>query len=85
MPFRLRQQIRRWVSETGVLVIDDTSQPKQGLHSVGVARQYCGVLGKIANCQSIVTWHWAAPGLHWPLAALLYLPAVWTDDPARMT
>jgi SRSO17 transposase len=85
--FRLRQLMGGRVrgGEAGVLVLDDTSLPKKGSHSVGVARQYCGALGKIANCQSIVTWHWSASGLHWPLAAQLYLPAVWTEDAVRMT
>lgn len=81
---RLREQMKGRAAAGGVLVLDDTSLPKQGHHSVGVARQYCGALGKIANCQSIVTWHWAGPGRHWPLAAQLYLPAAWTDDAARM-
>jgi len=65
-------------------VLDDTSLPRKAAIR-GRARQYCGALGKIANCQSIVTWHWSASGLHWPLAAQLYLPAVWTEDAVRMT
>jgi len=68
----------------GILVLDDTSLPKKGTHSVGVARQYCGALGKVANCQSVVSWHFAGENLHFPLAGELYLPKVWTDDSARM-
>lgn len=66
------------------LVLDDTSLPKKGTHSVGVARQYCGALGKIANCQALVSVHCAAEGFHFPLNAELYLPKAWTDDPERM-
>lgn len=68
----------------GVLVLDDTSLPKKGGHSVGVARQYCGALGKVANCQSVVSWHFSCKQAHFPVNAELYLPREWTDDVPRM-
>ena len=67
----------------GVLIIDGTSFPKQGHYSVGVGRQYCGALGKVANCQVAVTaalW----TGLRgYLLGAALYLPEAWLTDAAR--
>lgn len=70
--------------EPGVLILDDTSLPKKGIHSVGVSRQYCGALGKVSNCQSIVSWHFANKKYHFPLLAELYLPQSWTGDCTRM-
>lgn len=67
----------------GMLVIDDTSFPKQGKHSVGAARQYCGALGKIANCQVATTALLWAKGRAWMLGATLYLPKEWTRDRPR--
>ena len=67
----------------GVLIIDSTSFPKQGPHSVGVARQYCGALGKIANCQVTVTAALWTGTRAWLLGALLYLPQSWTEDATR--
>src|SRR5918999_1956309 len=68
----------------GLIVVDDTSFPKQGRHSVGVARQYCGALGKRANCQVAVSLHYAAPEGDYPLALRLYLPESWTGAPERL-
>lgn len=79
-----RVMLRRRRGRRARLVLDDTTLPKQGKRSVGVARQYCGALGKVANCQSIVTWHYADEGLHFPLLGELYLPQVWTTDAERM-
>jgi SRSO17 transposase len=68
----------------GIFVIDDTTFPKQGNHSVGVQRQYCGALGKRANCQCAVSVHYVAPKGHYPLDMRLYLPDSWLEDPARL-
>jgi SRSO17 transposase len=68
---------------TGLLAIDDTGLPKQGRHSVGVQRQYCGALGKIGNCQIAVSSVLIADDRTWPLAFDLYLPQAWLTDDAR--
>src|SRR5256885_1382188 len=68
----------------GVFVVDDTTFPKAGQHSVGVQRQHCGALGKKANCQCAVSLHYVAPKGHYPLAMRLYLPESWLGDPARL-
>ena len=64
-------------------IIDDTSFPKKGEHSVGVHHQYCGQLGKQANCQVAVTLSIANHHASLPIAYQLYLPRAWSDDAAR--
>ena len=66
-----------------VLIVDGAALPKQGAHSVGVARQYCGALGKRANCQVLVSLTLARGEVPVPLALRLYLPEAWASDPAR--
>jgi SRSO17 transposase len=66
-----------------VYLLDATSFPKQGTHSVGVARQYCGALGKTANCQVAVSLHLGTDTTSVPLTWALYLPERWATDPAR--
>src|ERR671910_1239460 len=66
-------------------IIDDTGFPKQGRHSVGVARQYCGQLGKQDNCQVAVSLSVANDDASLPIAWRLYLPEAWAEDPARRT
>ena len=65
------------------LIVDDTGMPKKGRHSVGVARQYCGQLGKQDSCQVAVSLSAANEHASLPLAYRLYLPREWVDDPAR--
>jgi SRSO17 transposase len=64
-------------------VIDDTGFPKKGTHSVGVARQYSGTLGKIGNCQVAVSLHYATDDAAVPLDFALYLPEEWLDEEHR--
>jgi SRSO17 transposase len=64
-------------------IIDDTGFPKKGKHSVGVARQYCGQLGKQDNCQIAVSLSVANHHGSLPIAYRLYLPKEWATDPAR--
>jgi SRSO17 transposase len=68
--------IRYWI-------VDDTAFPKKGTHSVGVARQYCGALGKQDNCQVAVSLSVANDRASLPIAYRLYLPETWANDPAR--
>lgn len=63
--------------------MDDTALPKQGKHSVGVKRQHCGVLGKQANCQVLVSLTLAHKEVPVPIALRLYLPEDWAQDKAR--
>lgn len=77
-----RKVEQEFVSEAYWLV-DEVSFPKQGKHSVGVDRQYCGALGKTANCQVAVTLDLGTEESSAPLDWALYLPKAWIDDPVR--
>ena len=79
----LAHKIVDTLSEPEVWMIDETSFPKAGECSVGVARQYCGVLGKIANCQVAVSLHWSTAEMSCPVLWRLYLPREWVEEPER--
>ena len=76
-------EISRHARAPEVLLIDDTGYPKQGMHSVGVARQYCGQLGKQDNCQVAVSVSVANEAYSLPVGYQLYLPEVWAKDASR--
>jgi SRSO17 transposase len=80
---RLAEKVVDLLAEPEVWMIDETSFPKAGEASVGVARQYCGALGKIANCQVAVSLHWSTCEASCPLGWRLYLPQSWLATPAR--
>jgi SRSO17 transposase len=83
------RRVSQWVvpamdfSAGGFWIIDDTGFPKKGKHSVGVARQYCGVLGKQDNCQVAVSISVANEQASVPVAYRLYLPKPWAHDSAQ--
>jgi SRSO17 transposase len=82
----VRQQVMPAIERHGAVrawIIDDTGFPKKGTLSVGVARQYCGQLGKQDNCQVAVSLSVANDHASLPIAYRLYLPEAWADDPAR--
>src|SRR5260221_13511324 len=83
---KVREMVLPAIEKDGPIeawIIDDTSFPKQGKHSVGVHHQYCGQLGKQANCQVTVSLSIANHTASLPVAYRLYLPEDWTNDPAR--
>jgi SRSO17 transposase len=80
----LRRHVREELAEPdGVIVIDPSAFPKKGTHSCGVARQWCGRLGKKENCQLGVFLAYVSSKGHAPLDRRLYLPKDWVNDPVR--
>jgi SRSO17 transposase len=84
----LRKEMRRHIGEelgdaNAVLVLDGSGFPKKGEDSVGVARQWCGRLGKVDNCQVGVFLAYSAPGGHALVDTQIYMPKEWTQDDAR--
>jgi SRSO17 transposase len=82
----VRRQVLPAMQKHGPVVawiVDDTGFPKQGKHSVGVARQYCGQIGKHDNCQAAVSLSVSTWSSSLPVAWRLYLPEVWCEDSER--
>jgi SRSO17 transposase len=82
-------KVRAWVlpelnlGRESYWIVDDTGLPKKGSHSVGVAHQYCGQLGKQANCQVAVSLSLSTERGSLPVQWRLYVPESWADDPVR--
>ena len=80
---KVRELVVPAMEKSRVRIVDDTGFVKKGAHSVGVARQYCGRLGKTDNCQVAVTLSIANHQASLPIAYRLYLPEEWANDAAR--
>ncbi len=80
---RIAHMVKHATAGDGVLIVDDTGFAKKGSHSVGVARQYSGTLGRVDNCQVLVTTHYVDGVFDWPVMARLYLSEQWCQDSAR--
>ena len=83
--FRVQYMVAQASLGRGLQIIDDTGFAKKGTHSVGVARQYSGTLGRVDNCQVLVTSHYVDGSFDWPITARLYLPEGWTQDQVRLS
>ena len=84
---KVREMVLPQIERHGAIeawIIDDTGFPKKGRHSVGVARQYCGQLGKQDNCQIAVSLSLANHAASLPVAYRLYLPEAWAGDAKRL-
>jgi SRSO17 transposase len=80
---RLARKLDTELPGVEALVVDDTGHPKKGKHSVGVARQYSGTLGRVDNCQVAVSLHLAGEAVSGCIAYDLYLPEEWSKDEER--
>jgi SRSO17 transposase len=83
---KVREHVVPGIEKGGAIsawIVDDTGFPKKGKHSVGVARQYCGQLGKQDNCQIAVSLSIANDHASLPVAYRLYLPESWAKDAER--
>jgi SRSO17 transposase len=80
---RLAQKVVELLSKPEVWIIDETTFPKAGTHSVGVARQYCGTLGKVANCQVAISLHGSSAEASCPPNWRRYVPKAWVADAPR--